>query len=205
MLRLVEQALATAPSRPVLVVTGKHDQEIRAALSPFLRPSALAGQAPVHVLTNPDWAAGRTTSIQCAARAAPAEDLMLLPVDHPRIRADLLQALAQAWHAAGHPAHGWLAPGAPAPSALSKNSPTESPALRPGHPICIGRSLIAQLVHPASCVAWRDRPLRDLRAAANPLWCIPTPTAHDALAIHENLDTPADLALLRERDALPGK
>lgn len=179
--RLVAAAQRSSDARPVLV-TGRHATELAAAV----QEAAL----DVELVTNPQWSTGRTSSLIAAVRHCPNTDLLVVPVDHPRIRAELMLQLLEAWTARNAPPHGWLAPASP--STLSKSA-----ELRPGHPVLIGRSLLAQLTGDPS---WPARSLRDLRQLADPLWCVEVRSAHDALAIHENLDTPADLAELTARD-----
>ena len=189
---------AQVSSEAPLLITGRHDAEIRAALC------GLPAVEQPNCHFNPDWATGRTTSILTAARHATDRDLLIAPVDHPRISSRLLHALCAEWQQRGAPARGWLAPGsalADPPNKLRKSSSTDAGTLRAGHPIVVGRDLIAVLLSAAA--SWSTRPLRDLRALADPLWMWPVLDTLDALAIHENLDTPADLAALTRRDAVP--
>jgi len=122
-----------------------------------------------------DWANGRTGGVQLAASLRPARDLCLAPVDVPLVPRSVFDELVAAWEQAGRPAHGWLAPRCNG---------------RFGHPVVIGRELIA---------LWKDvppgRPLRELRALASPLLAAETAVA----AILDDLDTPEDLAALRAR------
>ncbi|MEZ6004442.1 MAG: NTP transferase domain-containing protein [Planctomycetota bacterium] len=149
-----------------IVVTGAHHAEIAA--------QAPAGAQLVH---NALWQDGRTGSLQCAWRAAPGRDLLVAPADVPRVPIDVFALLLAAWHAAANPAMGWLAPFWAGPDPTSGY----------GHPVCIGRSLAAQLEDFSS-----DTPLRALRTAARPLWQV----AVRHPEILEDLDTPADLDAL---------
>lgn len=161
--RLLE-AGAGLDGAPPLVVTGAdHD--------------AIAAAAPdgVELERNPDWAAGRTGGVLRAAARRPGRDLLLAPADVPLVRRAVLDALADAWARAGAPARGWLAPRC---------------AGRHGHPIVVGRALLA-----ARGPADAGRPLRELRALADPLLDVPV----DDPAVLDDLDTPADLAALRDR------
>lgn len=187
-------AAAVGPQAPLLI-TGRHDAEIRAAL----RNLPQAVQPSCHF--NPDWATGRTTSIITAAQQASGQDLCIVPVDHPRLSSRLLRELCAEWQRRDAPAFGWLAPGnarASNRTELSKSPSIATQDLRPGHPIVIGRDLLTAMLNDAS--GWSARPLRELRQQAEPLWMWPVTHPLDALAIHENLDTPADLIALTQRD-----
>lgn len=193
--RLAKAASATL-DKPPLLVTGHHHAELLAAV----RTAAL----DVEVVHNPRWAEGRTSSVQAAAERAPGCSLVLLPVDHPRIRATLLERLVSTWLELGGPPRGWLAPSSRVhigPDRELELSQSRELPLQPGHPICIGRELIALLFEDVA--AWAARPLRDLRVEADPLWSFEVKHPHDALSIHENLDTPGDLARIAERDVPP--
>ena len=142
---------------------------------------AIAAAAPAgcEVLLNPDWQAGRTGGIRLAAEHRPGRDLCLAPVDTPLVPAAVFEALLAAWLAAGSPARGWLAPFAP-----------RSAGERTGHPVVVGRELLSDLA-----AFEPSRTLRDLRAGADPLWREAVASA----AIHDDLDTPSDVAALRLR------
>jgi len=154
-----------------LVVTGAHDALVRAALAE--RPT------PVPVVTNGAWERGRTGSIAAAARARPDRALLIAPVDVPLVSRAVVRALTDAWTAAGAPPRGFLAP----------CTVTEDGGRRHGHPVVVGPELARELVATPP-----DRPLRDVRATAAPLLDV---VVGDA-AIHDDLDTPADLARLRQ-------
>ena len=84
--RIVRLALEEGCS-PVIVVAGPHEPEIRRVLS---------GE-PVHIVAHPDWASGRTGSIQAGlGRAPPGEDAILWPVDHPFVDGRTLATLTVA-------------------------------------------------------------------------------------------------------------
>ena len=179
---------------PALLVTGKHDTELRAA----------AGHEELEILHNPLWRAGRTGSVALAAAARPGLDLFLAPVDVPRVPAQVFGALVDAWRRAGYPARGWLAPRLATPEGQRGGRP------RFGHPVIIGRALAAEL---SACLGadgrqppsggkdfpprsdWRSRPLRAWRATADPLLSLPVTSPE----ILENLDTPQDLSRMRDR------
>jgi molybdenum cofactor cytidylyltransferase len=72
------------------VVLGAHAAEICAKVR--LDPST--------VVVNPDWPKGQLSSIQCAVRSLPAgatEGLLICPVDHPLVSADLTAQLIAAF------------------------------------------------------------------------------------------------------------
>lgn len=141
---------------------------------------ALAGWLATHpgratLVRHSGWAQGRLGSVAAAAAALPGRDLLLAPVDVPLVSAATFASLAAAFRAAGAPPRGWLAP---------------EHGGRPGHPVVLGRALAAEAAGLAP-----DVPLRTLRERAAPLWTAPVPDP----AIHDDLDTPADLERLRRR------
>ncbi len=142
----------------------------------------VARELPVGVesVVNPRWAAGRTGSVATAVRARAQRDLCLAPVDVPCVPAAVFRGLAAAWDEAGRPACGWLAP-----FVVLEGRP------RHGHPIVVGRTLLAELEHFAP-----DRPLRALRALAKPLLALEV--RHPEIL--DDLDTPDDLRRIRERE-----
>lgn len=163
--RLIE-AGACLDSRPALVVTGAHHEEIAA--------SAPEG---VELLRNPRWAEGRSGGVVLARAARPGCDLCLAPVDVPLVPRAVFAALRERWLAGESPPRGWLAP-------------RLAGSARTGHPVVVGRELL-ELLDPAR----PDRPLRELRAAAEPLFALDV--SHPEIL--DDLDTPADLARLRAR------
>jgi molybdenum cofactor cytidylyltransferase len=148
-----------------LVVAGP-DYEVIAAAAP----------ASVEVIAHPNWGAGRTGSVARAVLERKGCDLMLAPVDCPAVPRSVFVALRDAWDAAGAPARGWLAP------RLGKRGF--------GHPIVVGRVLLQDLARFDP-----DRPLRDLRTLAEPVWATPVVE----VAVLEDLDTPQDLARIEAR------
>ncbi|MCZ6596303.1 MAG: NTP transferase domain-containing protein [Planctomycetota bacterium] len=174
-LALLAAAGACLDGIPLLVVTGA-DHEAIAAAAP----------EGCEVLVNSAWREGRTGGIRLAAEHRPGRDLCIAPVDTPLVPAAVFEALLTAWVEADSPGRGWLAPFAP-----------DSPAgERTGHPIVVGRELLSDL---AAFEA--SRSLRDLRAGADPLWR----AAVASTAIHDDLDTPSDLAALRLRASAEGR
>jgi CTP:molybdopterin cytidylyltransferase MocA len=157
------RALEDLPLAPPLIVTGADHDLILPAVPPG-----------VEVALNPRWSEGRAGSILAARAARPGHDLCLAPVDVPLVPAAIFRALGQAWRDAGAPPRGWLSP--------------ETRDLRGGHPVVVGRELLAQWAPPSL-----DEPLRGLRARAMPSFVVRV----DSAAIHDDLDTPADLERLR--------
>ena len=149
---------------PALVVSGPHDAEIRAAAPP-----------DVEVLANPDWAAGRTGGLALAHGARPGRDLVIAPVDCPRVPAAAFARLGRAWGRLGAPARGWLAPRY-AGALPAGRSPF-------GHPVIAGRELLDELAGFAP-----DRALRELRALADPLASEDVPWVE----VLDDLDRPED-------------
>ncbi|QDU67298.1 nucleotidyltransferase family protein [Engelhardtia mirabilis] len=142
------------------------------------REIAAAGLPGLELLENPAWADGRTGGLSLAAAHLPGRDLLIAPIDVPMVPSEVFVALRAEWHRAQRPPRGWLAPS------------TGAAPGRPGHPIVVGRELAAKLGgFPPSA------PLRNLRDLAQPLWMVDTGCAE----IHDDLDTPEDLAALRAR------
>jgi CTP:molybdopterin cytidylyltransferase MocA len=164
---LLAAGSALGDERP-LVVSGAEHERLLALLSDA-----------VECVRNTDWARGRTGSIALAARERPGADLCLAPIDVPRVPREVFAALARTWREHGAPERGWLAP-----------FHASGAARRFGHPLVLGRELLAALKEFPP-----DRPLRHLRALADPLLAVEV----DSACILDDLDTPADLAGL-ERD-----
>lgn len=154
---------------PPILVSGRHHELLARALP--------AGVVLVH---NQAWELGRTGSLQAAQEAAPGQDLCIAPVDVPLVPAPVFEALTRAWSTAGAPARGWLAP---------RWEPETGPA-RYGHPVLLGRELLAEIA-----TASPDRELRSFRSLATPLWSIPV----SGTEILDDLDSPDDLRRLRGR------
>ncbi|MDP6539656.1 MAG: NTP transferase domain-containing protein [Planctomycetota bacterium] len=147
-----------------LVVAGADHEALAAAVPPG-----------VDLIHHRAWAAGRSGGIVAAAGARPGRDLCLAPVDVPLVPAEVFEALARAWSEAGAPGGGWLAP---------------RHGGRHGHPVVVGRELVAGLA-----ASPPDTPLRDVRGRADPLLAVPV----RAREVLDDLDRPADLDRLRER------
>lgn len=170
-LTALEHVLAAGSGADRAVVLGAQAERVRAGLPPG-----------VSVVENPDWPRGRTGGLRLAVERFPGRDFLVAPVDVPLVAASTHHALRLAWARAGAPPLGWLAPAFPG---LGANAPA-----RAGHPVLIGRELLARL---ASFEA--DRPLKDLRASASPRWLLEV----DDEAILDDLDSPADGLRLRRR------
>lgn len=172
-LELLCAAGAGFDESPPLVVTGADHERI-------------AARAPrgVEIVHNSDWAAGRAGGLALAATRRRGRDLVVAPVDVPLVPASVFEALCAAWIDERSPALGWLAP------AFRDRAEKKSTSPRFGHPIVIGRDLLARLQS-----APADRSLRDLRAAARPLWSIEV----HCKEVLDDLDTAADLARMRAR------
>lgn len=106
---------------PVIVVAGHQAEQIRAGLRQ-------AGQA-VFVL-NPDPERGMLSSLQCALQAVPesVEGVLFAPVDHPHLKTTTLEALVARFETASAPV----------------TVPTYAGGH--GHPVCITRPLVAELL-----------------------------------------------------------
>jgi len=171
---LLAAGSALGNAAPVVVAGTDHDV-IAMALA------EVPGAASARLLLNPAWRAGRTGGLCLARDALPGEDLCVAPVDVPLVPRAVFSALARAWSEAGEPARGWLAPFV-----------VQDGRRRHGHPVVIGRDLLAELD-----AREPDRPLRDLRAGADPLLGVEVASR----AILDDLDRPEDLARLRPSDS----
>lgn len=177
--RLIAATHAAGPS-VVVVVGGAHADALEAWLaSQHWRPGAAvrgaAADAHPRLVRHAGWAAGRLGSLAAATRELPGHDLLVAPVDVPLVSAGTVAALAAAFREAGEPPRGWFAP---------------AYGGRHGHPLVLGRELAARCLELPP-----DTPLSALRASASPLGSVPVGDE----AILDDLDTPADLARLRER------
>ncbi len=168
--RLLE-AGACVGTRP-LVVAGAEVSAIRAA-----------APSDVEVVVNERVALGRTESVRVARKHRSGFDLVVAPVDVPLVSAEVFAALAAEWERAGAPARGWLAP-------MRVEAQHGEARERGGHPVVIGRELLAELDGLAPGAS-----LRELRRLALPRWWIAVLDA----AILDDLDTPDDLKRLRGR------
>jgi CTP:molybdopterin cytidylyltransferase MocA len=193
-----------------VIVLGAEAERVQSALP-----------AGPRVLINTDWNAGRTGSLQLAARAFPERDLLVAPVDVPLVHQDTHRRLRTEWASRARPEHGWLAPGYRVSSDLSADvleranagdRPTADqvtlarsgqPGAQPPTGLIRGSSLLRP-GHPILIgrgLALRlleldaDQPLRDLRAMSQPLWMLDCGDP----GVLDDLDTPADALALCAR------
>ena len=84
-IRHVARTALGAGLSPVVVVTGAHTPEIRAAMADL----------PVMLIHNPDWEAGQSTSVCCGLQALPdvIGSAVFLLADQPQIPIELVKAL----------------------------------------------------------------------------------------------------------------
>ena len=111
----------SAVCHPIIVVVGQHADRIQ---------SGIERGREVLVAVNPDPERGMLSSLQCGLDLVPpgAEAAMFLPVDHPHIEVSTIETLAARFHADRAPV----------------TVPTY--AGEHGHPVCIARPLIAELL-----------------------------------------------------------
>jgi molybdenum cofactor cytidylyltransferase len=111
----------SAVSDPIIVVVGQHADRIQSGIE-------RAGQ--VLFAVNPDPERGMLSSLQCGLALVPAgaEGAMFLPVDHPNIETSTIETLAARFEADHAPV----------------TVPTYSG--EHGHPVCIARQLIEELL-----------------------------------------------------------
>jgi nicotine blue oxidoreductase len=133
----VERVVATlrdGGAGEIVVVIGRHADEIRAG----------ADLRGVRVVDNPDWARGRTSSVQRGLAALPpgTEWTLLALVDMPLVRADTVRALL-------------AAPRDDADALVPVHDG------RRGHPIALRRTLFARIA-----ALGPDTPLHDVIRAA---------------------------------------
>ena len=111
----------TAVCNPVIVVVGEHADKIR---------SCIVRGRDVLFAVNPDPERGMLSSLQCGLALVPrdAEAAMFLPVDHPHLEPSTIETLAARFHA--------------------DRAPVIVPtyACEHGHPVCIARPLIDELL-----------------------------------------------------------
>lgn len=114
---------------PVIVVVGEHADQIR---------SGIERAKEVRFAVNPDPERGMLSSLQCGLALAPAdpEGAMFLPVDHPHLEASTVETLAASFQRDRAPVT--------VPTYLGEH----------GHPVCISRSVIDELLAlPAEAMA----------------------------------------------------
>ncbi|MBN1890699.1 MAG: nucleotidyltransferase family protein [Thermoflexales bacterium] len=158
--RIARTALA-AGLWPVVIVTGAHAEEVRAAVADL----------PVEVSYNPDWEAGQSTSVRAGLSSLPPETgaAIFLLADQPHIPAALVEALV-AKHA-------------------QTGAPLVAPLVgeRRGNPVLFDRAAFPELMslrgdvggrqlfsrHRADYVPWHD---------SSPLLDIDTPEDYELLA-----------------------
>jgi molybdenum cofactor cytidylyltransferase len=106
---------------PVIVVVGEHADKIR---------SGITRERDVLFAVNPDPERGMLSSLQCGLALVPpdAEAVMFLPVDHPHLANSTLETLAARFRADRAPV----------------TVPTY--AGQHGHPVCIARALVDELL-----------------------------------------------------------
>lgn len=157
----VVRTLREAGCAPVIVVVGApHEDRVRAE----------AERAGARTVRNDDPERGMSSSLQLAlaALAADTDAAVIALVDHPRVEAATVRALADAFRAHGTP----------------RIRPTH--AGRAGHPYLVGRAAFAPLLALAPDAPEGARPV--LRALATREVPVGDP------AIHDDLDTPEALA-----------
>lgn len=149
----------------VIVVLGEHHDEVRAAHASL----------DVAWVRNPSPQLGRTGSLQRGLAVARG-DALVLPVDHPLVRADTLRLVAATRGEWVVPVH----------------------AGRGGHPLKLGPMGVAAVMSAPPAT-----PLRDVPAMVG---LEVTRVAVDDAGIHANLDTPADVegARAAERELAGG-
>ncbi len=114
---------------PVIVVLGHQSDQIRAGIE--RGPEAI-------LVVNPDPERGMLSSLQCGLKALPGslEALMFTPVDHPNLAGATLEKLAAGFQA--------------------ERAPVTVPTYggEHGHPVCISRTLVGELLAlPAGAMA----------------------------------------------------
>jgi molybdenum cofactor cytidylyltransferase len=111
----------SAACDPIIVVVGEHGNQIR---------SGIQRGHEVLFAVNPDPERGMLSSLQCGLALVPpaAEAAMFLPVDHPNIEISTIETLAARFQADRAPV----------------TVPTH--AGEHGHPVCIARQLIEELL-----------------------------------------------------------
>jgi molybdenum cofactor cytidylyltransferase len=150
--RVVDVALASRLDE-VIVVLGHRAEEIRAAIR-------LPDGGRARAVVNPDFASGQSTSLQRGLRAADARShaLAVLLGDQPRISADLIDRVAEAFLSAGAP--------------LARPVYPDAGGV-PGHPVFLARRVWPQLATLSG-----DRGARAL-VSARPDWLLEVSVAGD--------------------------
>jgi molybdenum cofactor cytidylyltransferase len=113
--------LFSAVGNPVIVVVGHHAEAIR---------SGIERSREAVFVVNPDPERGMLSSLQCGLEAVPpqAEAVLFTPVDHPNLESSTLEKLKADF--------------------LAKHAPVTVPTHggKHGHPVCIARPVIAELL-----------------------------------------------------------
>jgi molybdenum cofactor cytidylyltransferase len=112
---------------PIIVVLGHNAEQIR---------SGIQRASQVTFVVNPDPERGMLSSLQCGLEAMPAtaDAVMFTPVDHPGIQGSTIEKLAVGNAPLTIPTHGGVH----------------------GHPVCITRPLIAELLALPATAQARD-------------------------------------------------
>jgi molybdenum cofactor cytidylyltransferase len=112
---------------PIIVVLGHNAEQIR---------SGIQRASQVTFVVNPDPERGMLSSLQCGLEAMPAtaDAVMFTPVDHPGIQGSTIEKLAVGNAPLAIPTHGGVH----------------------GHPVCITRPLIAELLALPATAQARD-------------------------------------------------
>lgn len=155
----IAETLRTGGSRPVLVVLGCHEAEIRRT----------AKLRDVAVVSHPGWALGRTSSIQAGLRALPAdaEAAVIALVDMPFVRPSTVASLLRVHRAA--------------PPDVEAVLPSHGG--RRGHPVLLRRALFDRVL-----VLGPDEPLSAVIRAARCLPVpVDDPDIHTDLDAPEDL------------------
>jgi len=113
--------LFSTVSNPVVVVLGHHGEQIRAGIE--------CASKAIFVM-NPEPERGMLSSLQCGLKIVPdnAEAVMFTPVDHPNVQESTLVDLAESFQ--------------------TVHAPVTVPEFngKHGHPVCIARSLMTELL-----------------------------------------------------------
>jgi molybdenum cofactor cytidylyltransferase len=113
--------LFSALANPVIVVVGHHAEAIR---------SGIQRSSEAVFAVNPDPERGMLSSLQCGLEAVPpeAQAVLFTPVDHPHLQSSTLEQLIADF--------------------LAKQAPVTVPVHdgKHGHPVCIARPVMAELL-----------------------------------------------------------